>query len=416
MTHGEKSHRNAQGEGSRRQLLFVCEVFHPDPSSTSQLFKAVFESPEFRDVDLTVITNHAPTGLAAAPSDCLPGNVSVIRTGLAIDGKKSISRRLLRYAAFVVGATVSIVLRPRDRILGLTNPPFTAVWLWLVTRITRQPYDLFLLDLYPEGLIGLGALHPRSWIACLWKRLNRQAYLRAEKLVVLGRDMALRISEDYGFSLDRITVFPHWSPFDQSSPVAFTDSRLISKLGLTDHFVVQYSGNMGLWHDIDTLVRAAALLKNVPKLRFLFVGGGVRRKPAEMLCRQLGADNVLWLDFQPLEQLADSLAACHVAIISQRDGLDGVAVPCKLYGILASGRAVLAAVPAMSEVARVVAEENCGTVVMPHDSAGIAAVIRQLVDDAATASAMGDRAFQAYRTKYTAAIAARKFDGLWRNR
>ncbi|MCX7403065.1 MAG: hypothetical protein NTY87_08165 [Planctomycetia bacterium] len=35
-------------------------------------------------------------------------------------------------------------------------------------------------------------------------------------------------------------------------------------------------------------------------------------------------------------------------------------MPCKLYGVLAAGRAIVAAVPEGSEVASVVHEEGCG--------------------------------------------------------
>jgi len=404
-----KAHRTA----SRGRLLFVCEVFHPDQSSTSQLFTAVFESSEFCGVPVTVVANRTPAASASAVPAHFASDVEVIRTGVAIDGKKSVARRLVRYAAFVVGATVSMLVRPQDRILGLTNPPFTAVWLWLLTRITRQKYDLFLLDLYPEGLEGLGALSPRSIVARTWRWFNERAYRRAGKLVVLGRDMAARVAAEYGLPMERIIVFPHWSPFDQDAPIAFSESELVASRGLADRFVVQYSGNMGIWHDIDSLIRAAALLSDVAKLTLLFIGGGARRKHAEALCRELGVTNVSWLEFQPLDRLADSLAACHMAIISQREGLDGVAVPCKMYGILASGRAILAAVPATSEVAQVVEEEHCGVVAPPSDPVALAAAIRRIAQDPDAANAMGRRAFQAYKTKYTTAIAAKRFRDIW---
>ena len=94
--------------------------------------------------------------------------------------------------------------------------------------------------------------------------------------------------------------------------------------------MVQYSGNMGLWHDIENFVLAAKRLEEKPHIQFVFIGGGRRRNQAELLASELGCANIQWHDFVKLEDLSESLAACHVSLISLRAGLEGVAVPCKL--------------------------------------------------------------------------------------
>jgi colanic acid biosynthesis glycosyl transferase WcaI len=113
--------------------------------------------------------------------------------------------------------------------------------------------------------------------------------------------------------------------------------------------------------------------------------------------------------------LPDSLACSSVAVISQREQLVGIAVPCKLYGILASGRAVIAAVPERSEVAIVVLEEDCGVVVPPSDPGAVAAAIQTLATSPSTVTAMADRAFSAYRHKYSLAATCQRFWSHWFN-
>ena len=116
----------------------------------------------------------------------------------------------------------------------------------------------------------------------------------------------------------------------------------------------------------------------------------------------------------PLEQLRESLSTCHVALISLREGFEGVAVPSKLYGILASGRAIIAHVPRESEVAYVVEEERCGLVVDPGDADGVRTAILDLAADPERVQEMGERAFEAYCTKYRQEQAIRAFRDLWR--
>jgi glycosyltransferase involved in cell wall biosynthesis len=188
---------------------------------------------------------------------------------------------------------------------------------------------------------------------------------------------------------------------------------LFNQLKLAGRFVVQYSGNMGLWHDIDAIVRSAALLKHRGDIVFLFVGGGMRKAAAQSLAQELQLPNVLWLPYQPIENLADSLGCCHVALISQREGLEGVAVPCKLYGILASGRPIIAQVPTNSEVARVIREEDCGAVIAPGDSEGLAREVERMADDPARRQAAGLASRRAYQMKYTVEKGAERFSGGW---
>jgi hypothetical protein len=82
---------------------------------------------------------------------------------------------------------------------------------------------------------------------------------------------------------------------------------------------------MGLWHDMDSLVNAADLLRGDGNVRFLFAGKGRRREAAEALSPRFGLSNITWLDFQPRHHLPDVLASCDAAFISMRAGLEMLA-------------------------------------------------------------------------------------------
>ncbi len=247
----------------------------------------------------------------------------------------------------------------------------------------------------------------------LWCFLNKRAYHKADKLVVLGRDMTTLLTDGYAVDQAKIHYIPHWSAKESGDPMAFDENPMAKELGLTDKFVVQYSGNMGAWHDIDILIEAADLLKDNSDIHFLFIGDGSRRAAAEAMSREMDQDNVSWLEFMPIEKLPESLTCCHVSLISLRAGFEGIAIPSKLYGILASGRAIVAQVPEVSEVAMVVREENCGRVVAPGDREGLAVAIKELAANRDETAAMGTRARAAYKEKYTLQLACDAHLKLW---
>jgi len=143
------------------------------------------------------------------------------------------------------------------------------------------------------------------------------------------------------------------------------------------------------------------------------IGGGRRKAGGMKLAAERGVECMTWLDFQPRNSLSDSLACASVALISQRNGLEGMAVPCKLYGILASGRAVVAAVPQDCEVAHVIREHECGVVVPPDDPQALANAIRHLASTPADVRSMGSKAFAAYQERYSLAAARSRYWQEW---
>ena len=91
--------------------------------------------------------------------------------------------------------------------------------------------------------------------------------------------------------------------------------------------------------------------------------------------------NIMILHFQPNEVYNDIISASHVHLVTLREGIEGIAVPSKIYGILAAGRPVIAMVPEHSEIAYIVKEENCGIVLSPTDLTGLIDAIRLLKSD-----------------------------------
>ena len=391
-------------------MTLYCQVFHPDEQSTAQLFAGWTAGLAARGWDIRVVCGFPPDDAAGrVPARERWRGVDIRRVGVRLNFKRSLGFRAVHYAAYLVGAALEL-LRDSGRLaLVVTNPPFLPVWAACIRRLCCGRYVLEILDLYPDGLVALGVMREGA-LAKLWRFLNRAAFRNAEFIVVLGRDMAERLQSSYGQPSEKIRVIPHWSPVEPPDEIRAEATALVQELGLENRFVIQYSGNMGLWHDLEQIVEAAGILRQREDIYFLMVGDGRRRASAERLSAELRLPNMKWLPFQPKDRLADSLSACHAALISQREGLEGSAVPCKLYGVLASGRPVIAAAPKDSEIARVVREENCGLLVTPGDAEMLARAIASLADNPVRAGEMGRRAKEAYLEKYTLDLALDRFE------
>lgn len=346
----------------KKKILFLCQVFYPDSTSTSQLFTSMFADMVKEGIEIEVLCSF-PSGdpsKAGLPRREMYQGVSIRRFGLRIDHKKSIVHRTLAYLGYMIPLALTLLFRRQHGVVfGVTNPPFVAQILYMVSLVRRMPYQYMILDQYPESLIALG-MKRSSLLARLWMWGNRLAYQKAEKMIVLGRDMTTLLVENYDIERERIVYIPHWSAVEAPDPLPIAESEMVDRLGLRDKVIFQYSGNMGMWHDIDILVRAAKEVEDDERIHFLLIGNGARLANAKRLSEELECRNITWHPFVPLSEVRASLSSCHIAIISLRAGFEGVAVPSKLYGILMSGRGIIAQVPAKTETALQVEEDDCG--------------------------------------------------------
>jgi colanic acid biosynthesis glycosyl transferase WcaI len=395
-----------------KKITLVSQVFYPEMSSTSQLFTSLME--EFTENGWEVEVVCGRIGRASVESDSLHNRMKINRIGISINSNSRIIWRAIGYISFMAGLVKYFLLRRvNSKVIVLTNPPFNPMLFLLISIFRNVSFDLFLLDIYPEGLERLKSGVLKKFIFLPWKKLNKISYRRCDAIYVLGRDMQNLITQDYGISEKKVIYLPHWSAIEPSCTVRFNETKASKRHNLQNKFVVQYSGNMGLWHDIESLVRAANELKEYKSICFHFIGDGIRKIKARNLASELGCDNIIWSPFVPLGDLHDSLSACHVSLISLRPELKGIAVPCKLYGIMASGRPILSAAPEGSELALTLEEFRCGANCRPGDFKSLASEIKKNFHNRDLGETMGSNGYNALKENFLVEHAYHRLIDIW---
>jgi colanic acid biosynthesis glycosyl transferase WcaI len=179
-----------------------------------------------------------------------------------------------------------------------------------------------------------------------------------------------------------------------------------------------YSGNAGLVHDFDDILGAMRLLRDDPRVFFLFVGDGPRRGEIEAFAADETLRHFAYRPYFRREEVGDALAVADVHLVSLRQPFVGISVPGKLYGIMASGRPALFVGPDRCETADTIRDARCGTVVDPAHGDGaarIAAVIEAWIDDPDAARAAGARGRDAFRARYGPALNCEAFERVIRS-
>ena len=179
----------------------------------------------------------------------------------------------------------------------------------------------------------------------------------AAEVIALDRFMAERLIGKQTPAA-RVRVLPPWS----HDNVAFFDNegrqRFRATHGLSDKFVVMYSGNHSPCHPLNTLLEAARTLRDETDIHFAFIGGGSEFKTVQRFAAEHQLSNILTLPYQPLDCLSASLSSADLHTVVLGDPYVGIVHPCKIYNILALGTPVLYVGPEASHIGDLIADHG----------------------------------------------------------
>lgn len=364
------------------------QYYWPGVEATAHLLAELCEALA-DDFEITVVTGRL-RGRPDLPTRERRNGVTILRVESSARDRSHLAGRALNYLTYLLFALRAGLAQPRpDIVVCGTDPPIVGDVALVVARRFRSPLVVISEDVFPEVAVAVGRLS-RTPLVSLLQALVRLYLRHAVRVVAIGETMSRRLQEK-GTPRERIRVIPNWTDVSTIRPQPKANDWAVER-GVADQFVVMHSGNVGHAQDLDSLVRATTLLRDLDDLRVLVVGTGARWHELYDLAQTLEADHVQFLDFQPRELLAQTLSAADVHVVGLARGLAGYVVPSRIYSILAAGRPVIAATEPESETAALVREVGCGLVVPPGDPLALARVIRECHDGVHPLDEMGRRA------------------------
>lgn len=383
----------------------MSELYYPEDSATGYYITRTAEAlaPQCRVEVLSAQPTYRARG-TRAPADEIVNNVHIHRCAATTFNKDVLFFRFLNILTISISLFFNAVLKIRrnDVVLVVTNPPTLPFVALFACALRGAKVVLRIEDVYPEAMIAAGILRKRSMTVKVIDRFHRYLYRKVDHILVLGRDMRRLVEGKVRGRSEAISVVTHWADTDQIKPLGRRGNALLGRLGLSDKFVIQYSGNMGRTHDLEILIECARTLQENPTVHFLFIGSGAKEPWLRKEAREQGLKNVTILPPQPRSTLAESLNACDVAVISFVEGMSGVSVPSRMYNILGAGKPIIAVADRDSELVQVVEEAQIGWYVHPGDRGHAVHVIQEAVAGGeALLSAMARRARALVEREYT---------------
>lgn len=396
----------------KKKLWIITELYYPENNQTGYYMTKIGEGlTEVFDVKIICgQPNYAFRG-TVAPKHEIHKDVEIFRVkGTTLD-KNVLILRLINMLThgFSVFYNALFKIKKGDEVLTVSAPPSLPFLSAFAAKIKNVPYSLIIQDKYPETIVAVKKAKEDSAMIKIFNRLNRWLYSNAKKIIVVGRDMAELVGEQMDGDKNRIEYIPNWAALEEIEPQPKSENELLKKLGITDKFIFLYAGNMGHPQDVESIIESADNLKDHDKIRFLFIGNGVKRKWIENEIKEKKLENVILLDPQPRENQTSFLNACDVGFVSLVNKMFGVAMPSRTYNFLAAGKPVLALTEKDSEVERIVLENRVGWTVQTGSAEMLTKKIEEIFENRNLLDEMAKRARETALLKLNENLSIEKY-------
>lgn len=381
---------------ANNSILLLNQGFYPNIDAIGQILTDLAEDLVKNKIAVSVICGRNKPEYKRYEVYC---GIEINRVPVLRLNKKILLFRYLNYLSFFPSAFVRALLQKKtDYIMVVSSPPFMYLIGWLLKHIKRTKLIYDVQDLFPDVAIELGLIKSRLLIKAI-NGLNSLMLRGVEKIICIGETMAQLLAAK-GVVKEKLTVIHNWADGKQLYPMPREKNDFLIKYGLTTKFIVQYSGNIGMVHDIETILDTAERMKRVSLVHFVFIGDGVQAKKIRECVDKNKLENLSIFPYQKRETLNVSLNAADLSLVSLKRGFEGKVVPSKVYGIMAVGKPIIAICGRGSEVANIIEENNCGYVVAPGDAAGVEKAILELMGNRARMKIMGENARRVFIKKY----------------
>ena len=294
--------------------------------------------------------------------------------------RKSTFTRLFSWLLFTV--RVFFILgfgSKKNKLFIVTNPPLVPFIGLIFHKLFKQKYYLLIYDIYPDALANFGFVRTGSPVYKIWARLNRPLLQSACQVFTISHLMAEQLKK-YEPDCDPEVIF-NWADTSFIKPIDKAQNEFAKIHRQINKLTVMYSGNLGITHDIESLVKAAVLLREEDHIEFLIIGDGAKKALLKDIITKEALQNVKLLPFQEADMYRYAIATADIGVVTLDNGAESVSIPSKTYYIMASGAAFLAIAPLQSELSRLVNKYDFGAIIPPGNDRAIADYILSLSKD-----------------------------------
>ena len=299
----------------------------------------------------------------------------------------------------------------------LTSGGLLGVWgKW----VKHAKYIYNIQDFNPEQVLAVGYTKSKFITdAMMW--FDKFSCKRSDLIITVGRDLVETVEGRFkGKKVPKTVMINNWIDENEIYPLETGNERVVAfkkKYGLDGKFVIMYSGNIGLYYDLENLIKvvekfgAGTKTADGRDVVFAFVGAGSVLKTLEDYVAEHHMENVVFIPYQDKADLIYSLNAGDVHWCVNAKGIKGVSCPSKYYGLASAARPVIGVLESGSEIRCIIEDTKGGLCCEPGEYDKVEENIRWFIDNAGSKElkAMGARSRENLEKNLTRNVSVQKY-------
>lgn len=384
---------------NQKRLLIYAHYYVPDVASTGQILKELAEGmlDTFQITVICVVPSYS--GVIEEKykkkkyyKEIING-VRVFRIRVPEFDKSNKISRIRNILGYFFGAmAITPKTGRQDYVFSISQPPILGGLLGIWGKWVKHARFIYnIQDFNPEQVMAVN-YSKNPLILRLMMILDKFSCRQSNLVITVGRDLVETMKKRFhGRRVPKTIFINNWIDEKEIYPLPYEHEKVMEfrrKYGLEDKFVIMYSGNIGLYYDLERLIKVIERFKPGTKAAtgqevvFAFVGAGSVLDQLESYVKEHEMRNVSFIPYQDKEDLIYSLNAGDVHWCVNAKGIKGVSCPSKYYGIAAAGKPVLGVLETDSEVRLLIEETKCGFCAEPGDYKQIEEDIQWFIDHA----------------------------------
>ena len=311
--------------------------------------------------------------------------IAVRRTWVYAGTGKSASIRLANYLSFTCTALLATLTGPRPDVMLVESQPLSLGLVAILMKWLRGvPYIYNVPDLQIDVAQQLGFMHNKSFLR--FAAALENFFLHQSWKISTVTHRFIEHFQSRGLPRTQITFLPNGADTEFLKPQS-PNPALLDRWGLHGKKVFLYVGTHAYYHGLDTLIEAAALLRERSDIVFLMIGSGPERARLKQMSADRGLPNIIFgqSPYEEMDQLY-SIAYASIATLRKIE----VAKSMRLSKVFPSLSCAVPVIYAgVGEAAELLEANKCGVVVEPEDPTLLAQAIVRLASDPTIRHEMG---------------------------
>lgn len=423
---------------SKKKMLIFAHYYAPDTASTGQILKDQAEGmlDEFDVTVICVVPSYGGTIEDKYKTqkyyfEELNG-VKIIRVRVPEFTKVNKMSRINNILAYFFGALgAAMKAGKQDYVFTISQPPILGGLLGVLGKWMKHAKMIYCIqDFNPEQVMAVN--YSRNKLI-LWAMMvaDKFSCRHSDLVITVGRDLVETLKNRFhNHNVPKYAMINNWIDEKEVYPLPVDNEWVTAfkkQYGLENKFVIMYSGNIGLYYDLEKLIkvlkqfRKGYTLKGVyepgPKTSdgrevvFAFVGAGSVLEKLKAYANRHHFENIVFIPYQDKADLIYSLNAGDVHWCVNAKGIKGVSCPSKAYGIMGAGKPIIGVLEERTEVRNLIEECHCGKCCEPGDYVEVADIIRWYIENACTGEVktMGENGRKYLEKNLTKDVSVQKY-------